>query len=75
MYKLIIKILNGSKHELPLNHPCYNELIDQIKNNNISFVEEYIHTEIYWYMRLNELWDATVEEYYLLDPKCNKLVY
>jgi hypothetical protein len=73
MYKLIIKIRNGAKHELPLDAPEYNDLIDQIQKDNVHWVEEYINTEIYWYMRMNSLWDERVEDFYVLDPQGNRL--
>jgi len=75
MYKLIIKIENGSAYELKLDHPCYNDLIDQIKKDNVHWVEEYINTEIYWFMRMEGFWNDTVEDYYVLDPQGNKLDY
>ena len=75
MYKLIIKILDGAKHELPLDGSEYNDLIDQIQKDNVHWVEEYINTEIYWYMRMNSLWDREVEDFYILDPEGNKLDY
>lgn len=75
MYKLIIKILDGAEHTVPFDHPCYDDLIDQIQKENVHWVEEYINTEIYWYMRMNSLWDREVEDFYVLDPQGNKLDY
>lgn len=72
MYTLIVKIVNGSDYELSLDD---KDLIDQIQKDNVYWVEEWINTELYWFMRMNDLYDEQVDDYYLLDPEGNRTKY